>query len=120
MEADPAYTPSYFLMIGLFSLQAWAWAVAAFSIGMRVLRFRSRSRGGCRLGDAFLPPPPAGDPRAGNLVVGWDAGIPVKLPVLLVLSFAASAGVAWLLSRAAVTRRLLGVKARPSPPVRRR
>jgi hypothetical protein len=108
-------------MIGLFSLQAWAWAVAAFSIGMRVLRFRKPLPGA--VADSAMPFFLLHQPVILGLaffVVGWDAGIPVKLPVLLVLSFAASAGVAWLLSRAAVTRRLLGVKARPSPPVRRR
>jgi peptidoglycan/LPS O-acetylase OafA/YrhL len=53
-------------------------------------------------------------------IVGWHAGILVKLPVLLVLSLAVSAAAAWLLSRPAVTRRLLGVKPHRSPPVRRR
>jgi peptidoglycan/LPS O-acetylase OafA/YrhL len=52
-------------------------------------------------------------------IVGWETGIPVKLIVLLVLSLAGSAVAAWLLSRAAVARRLLGVKPRRSPPVRR-
>jgi hypothetical protein len=50
-------------------------------------------------------------------VVTWHAGIPVKLPVLLVVPSAVSALAAWLLSRAAVTRRLLGVKPRSSRPV---
>jgi peptidoglycan/LPS O-acetylase OafA/YrhL len=53
-------------------------------------------------------------------VVGWHAGIPVKLVVLLVVSLAVSAAAAWLLSRAAVPRRLLGVKPHRSPPGRRR
>jgi glucans biosynthesis protein C len=120
-EADPAYTPSYFLMIGLFSLQAWAWAVAALSIGMRARRFRTPLPGA--VADSAMPFFLLHQPVILALafyVVGWDAGIPVKLVVLLVLSFTVSASAAWMLSRAAVTRRLLGVKARPSPPVRRR
>jgi hypothetical protein len=45
-----------------------------------------------------------------SFVVGWHTGIPIKLPVLLVVAFVVSA---------AATRRLLGVKPRRSPPVRR-
>jgi hypothetical protein len=52
-------------------------------------------------------------------VVGWHTGIPIKLPVLLVVAFVVSAAAAWLLTRAAATRRLLGVKPCRSPPVRR-
>jgi peptidoglycan/LPS O-acetylase OafA/YrhL len=120
-EAHPAYTPSYFLMLGLFSLQGWAWAVAALSVGMRVRRFREPLPGA--VADAAMPFFLVHQPvilALAFFVVGWHAGIPVKLPVLLVLSLAASAAAAWLLSRAAVTRRLLGVKPRRSPPVRRR
>jgi glucan biosynthesis protein C len=119
-EADPAYTPSYFLMLGLFSVQGWAWAVAAFSAGMRVLAFRKPLPGA--VADSAMPFFLVHQPvilALAFFIVGWEAGILVKLPVLLVLSFAVSASAAWLLSRAAVTRRLLGVKPRRSPPVRR-
>jgi hypothetical protein len=51
--ADPGYTPSYFLMLGLFSLQGWAWAVAALSVGMRVSRFRQPLPG--VVADAAMP-----------------------------------------------------------------
>ncbi|MGH2659728.1 MAG: acyltransferase family protein [Actinomycetota bacterium] len=115
-EAHPAYTPTYFLLIGLLSLQGWAWAVAALSVGMRVLRFRKPLPGA--VADSAMPFFLVHQPLILTLaffVVGWDAGIPVKLPVLLVMSFAASALAAWALSRTAVTRRLLGVKARAGP-----
>jgi peptidoglycan/LPS O-acetylase OafA/YrhL len=120
-EAHPAYTPSYFLMFGLFTLQGWAWAVAALSIGMRVLRFQQPLPGA--IADSAMPFFLLHQPvilALGFFVVGWDAGIPVKLPVLLLLSLAVSASGAWMLSRATVTRRLLGVKPRKSPPVDRR
>lgn len=48
-----AYTPSYFLIIGLLSLQGWAWAVAALSAGMRVLRFRKPLPG--TVADSAMP-----------------------------------------------------------------
>jgi hypothetical protein len=117
--ADPTYTPSYFLMLGLFSLQG-AWAVAALSVAMRVgpLRQAAAGRGGRRW-DALLPGPPAGDLGAGILHSRVGDRDPGQLIVLLVLSLAGSAVAAWLLSRAAVARRLLGVKPRRSPPVRR-
>jgi peptidoglycan/LPS O-acetylase OafA/YrhL len=120
-EAHPGYTPPYFLMLGLFSLQGWAWAVAALSVGMRVRRFRKPLPGA--VADAAMPFFLVHQPvilALAFFVVGWEAGIPVKLIVLLVLSFAVSAAAAWLLSRAAVTRRLLGVKPHRSPPGRRR
>jgi hypothetical protein len=119
--ADPGYTPSYFLMLGLFSLQGWAWAVAALSVGMRVGRFRQPLPG--VVADAAMPFFLVHQPvilALAFFIVGWHAGILVKLPVLLVLSLAVSAAAAWLLSRPAVTRRLLGVKPHRSPPVRRR
>jgi hypothetical protein len=119
--AHPAYTPSYFLNIGLFTLQGWAWAVAALSVGMRVARFRRPLPGA--VADSAMPFFLVHQPVILGLaffVVAWDDGIPVKLPVLLVVSLAISASVAWLLSRATVTRRLLGVKPRSSLPVGRR
>ena len=118
--ADPAYTPSYFLMLGLFSLQGWAWAVAALSVGMRVLGFAKPLPGA--VADAAMPFFLVHQPvilALAFFIVGWHAGIPVKLPVLLVLSFAITASAAWMLSRTAITRRMLGVKPHRSPPVRR-
>lgn len=117
--AHPAYSPSYFLNIGLFTLQGWAWAVAALSVGMRVRRFRRPLPGA--VADSAMPFFLVHQPvilALAFFVVAWDAGIPVKLLVLLVVSLAVSASAAWLLSRAAVTRRLLGVKARRNPNVR--
>jgi hypothetical protein len=105
-------------MLGLFSLQGWVWAVAALSVGMRVGRFGKPLPGA--VADAAMPFFLVHQPvilALAFFVVGWQAGIPVKLPVLLVLSFPVSAAAAWLLSRAAVTRRLLGVKPhRTHPP----
>jgi glucans biosynthesis protein C len=119
-EAHPAYTPSYFLNLGLFALQGWAWAVAALSMSMRVVGFRGPLPGA--VADAAMPFFLVHQPvilALAFLIVGWHAGIPVKLVVLLVVSLAVSTAAAWLLSRAAVTRRLLGVKPRSSPPVGR-
>ena len=45
-------------------------------------------------------------------VVRWHVGIPIKLVTVLVPAFLVTAGLAWMLSRARVTRRLLGVKDR--------
>jgi peptidoglycan/LPS O-acetylase OafA/YrhL len=120
-EAHPAYTPSYFLNIGLFTLQGWAWTVAALSVGMRVLGFHKPLPGA--VADSAMPFFLVHQPvilALAFFIVGWHAGIPVKLVVLLAVSFAVSAAAAWLLSRAAVPRRLLGVKPHRSPPGRRR
>jgi membrane-bound acyltransferase YfiQ involved in biofilm formation len=119
--AHPGYTPSYFLNIGLFTLQGWAWAVAALSVGMRVGRFGKPLPGA--VADAAMPFFLVHQPvilALAFLIVGWHAGIPVKLVVLLVVSLAVSTAAAWLLSRTAVTRRLLGVKPHRSPPAPRR
>jgi glucans biosynthesis protein C len=97
-EANPAYTPSYFLMIGLYSLQGWAWAVAALGVGMRMPRFRTPLPGA--VADAAMPFLLVHQPvilALAFFVVGWHAGIPAKLVVLLVTSFAASACAAWVL-----------------------
>ncbi len=117
-EAHHAYTAMYFLGFGLYSLQGWAWAVAALGVGMRVLRFRKPLPG--VVADSAMPFFLLHQPvilALAFFVVRWDAGIPTKLVVLFPLSFAASALVAWALSRTAVTRRLLGVKTRAGPSV---
>jgi surface polysaccharide O-acyltransferase-like enzyme len=112
-ERHPAFTPSYFLIIGLFSLQGWAWAVVVCSVGMRVRRFRKPLP--APIADSAMPFFLLHQPvilALAFFVVRWDTGIPIKLVALAVLSFAATASAAWALGRTPVTRRLLGVKTR--------
>jgi glucan biosynthesis protein C len=76
-QADPGYTPSYFLMLGLFSLQGWAWAVAALSVGMRVGRFQEPLPGA--VADAATPFFLVHQPvilALAFFVVGWEARLP--------------------------------------------
>jgi hypothetical protein len=112
-EAHPAYTPSYFLIIGLLSLQGWAWAVAALSAGMRVLRFRKPLP--AAVADSAMPFFLVHQPvilALAFFIVRWNAGISVKLVTVVVLAFLVTSGLAWTLSRGPVTRKLLGVKER--------
>lgn len=109
----PGYTPKYFLMITVFSLQAWGWAVAAFSWGMRVKRFQTPLP--TAIGESAMPFFLFHQPviiAVAYFVVSTSAGVALKMLSVLVGSFAISAALAYALTLSRATRRLMGVKDR--------
>ena len=94
-------------------LPGWAWAVAAISVAMRVARFQRPLPEASA--DAAMPFFLLHQPvilALAYFVVAWNVGVPLKLLALLVTSFTVTAAAAWALSRPAITRTMLGVKAR--------
>ncbi|HEX2088395.1 MAG TPA: acyltransferase [Actinomycetota bacterium] len=110
----PRYSWTYVVMFSMFSIQAWGWALAAFSIGLR-LKTLSRPLPqtiGSRAMPFFVLHQPVILAFA-YFIVGMSAGIPLKLTAVLLPSFVVTA----LLSVGAETapgiRSLLGSKPRP-------
>jgi glucan biosynthesis protein C len=108
----PSYSWSYAWMFSLFSIQAWGWALAVFSLGLRL--------------HAFEPPiPPWAASSAmpffivhqpvilavAYVVVGTTLTLPIKLVLVVTLSFLGAAVISALTTRTGATKQLLGVKA---------
>ena len=105
------YSWTYAWMVALFTVQTWGWVVSALSLGMRA-RFLDR------------PPPRSVSAAATPFfllhqpvilaiafpVVRWAAGIPLKLAVVLLGSFAVSAALAVAVTRLRHVSALFGVK----------
>jgi len=110
---DPS-TPGFYLGWGLVAVNGWCWTLFALSFGMRALSFRNRL---LEYGQAMIVPfyvlhqPPV--IAIAFFVVQWNAGIAVKLPVVVVASFLATIVLCELLVRHVKPARvLLGVKPR--------
>jgi glucan biosynthesis protein C len=108
---DPS-TPGFYLGWGLVAVNGWCWTLFALSLGMRILNFRNRL---LDYGQAMIVPfyvlhqPPV--IAIAFFVVQWNAGIAVKLPVVVVGSFLVTIGLCELLvRRVKPVRVLLGVK----------
>jgi len=110
-SVDTPYSWAYAVFFSGIAVQAWAWAQAATSFGMRVPAFR---RSPPRVvSEAAMPFFVVHQPvivAVAFLVVQWHAGIGVKLVAVLTISFVISAGLAWVLSRIPVVSLGLGVK----------
>ena len=108
-EGSTPYSWEYVAFFGTIAIQAWAWAQAATSIGMRVPAFaRPLPR---IVSDAAMPFFVVHQPvivAVAFVVVGWDAGIGAKLLAVIVVSVA----LAWALARIPVVSLGLGVKRR--------
>jgi len=106
-----SYSWTYAWMVALITVQTWGWVVCALSLGMRA---------------HFLDRPPPRSVSAAAMpffllhqpvilaiafpVVRWDAGIPLKLAVVLLGSFAVSAALAVAVTRLRHVSALFGVK----------
>lgn len=97
----------------VLTVWAWAWILAALAVGLRASRFqRPLPRA---VGDAAMPFFLVHQPvilAIAFVVVQWQAGIAVKLPVLLATSLVVSTVLAVVLSRLPHLSTLLGVKLR--------
>jgi surface polysaccharide O-acyltransferase-like enzyme len=116
-ERSTPYSWEYVAFFGTIAVQAWAWAQAATSIGMRVPAFaRPLPR---IVSEAAMPFFIVHQPvivGVAFVVVRWDAGIGTKLLAVLVVSFVISAALAWALARIPVVSLGLGVKRRDPAP----
>jgi glucan biosynthesis protein C len=108
---DPSM-PGFYLGWSLVAVNGWCWTLFALSFGMRVLNFRNRV---LDYGQAMIVPfyvlhqPPV--IVIAYFVVQWNAGIVLKLPVVVLGSFLATLGLCELLVRYVKPARvLLGVK----------
>jgi hypothetical protein len=116
-ERSTPYSWEYVAFFGTIAVQAWAWAQAATSIGMRVPAFaRPLPR---IVSEAAMPFFIVHQPvivGVAFVVVRWNAGIGTKLLAVLVVSSVISAGLAWALARIPVVSLGLGVKRRDPAP----
>jgi hypothetical protein len=112
-EDEGGYTAAYLIGVGAYGTQGWAWAMAALGIGLRVRGFAEPLPR--RVADSAMPFFLIHQPvilALAFFVVGWDAGVVVKLPVLVLAALAVSVAAAWALSRTGPVRAVLGVKVR--------
>ncbi len=108
----PTYSWAYAFFLRLFSIQAWCWAAAAFGTAMRVRSFERRMPQ--HLADVAMPFFLLHQPAIlaiAYFVVNTNLDIWPKLVIVLVASLVSSWGLAALLSRNEMMRRLLGTKA---------
>jgi glucan biosynthesis protein C len=115
----PARTLQEFLIWALVVVNGWTWTTFMLYIGMRYLDFANRY---LRYGQqAVLPFFLLHQPvilAIAFYVVQWDAGIPVKLMVVLFGSFGASLAIYELLiRRVGFLRILFGMKAPAKPSI---
>jgi len=109
---DPS-TPGFYLGWGLVAVNGWCWTLFALSLGMRILNFRNRW---LDYGQTMIVPfyvlhqPPV--IVIAFYVVQWDAGILVKLPVVVLGSFVATIGLCELVRHIKPAQPLLGMKPR--------
>jgi peptidoglycan/LPS O-acetylase OafA/YrhL len=109
-SANPAYSLDYLLLQGLYAVYAWSWTVVAVGVAGRVRRFQVPVP---RTAGLALPFYVLHQPVilvVALVVVRWNAGVPVKLAVVLAGSFAVTAALCGLVGRARVLRPLLGAR----------
>jgi glucans biosynthesis protein C len=112
-EGPTPYSWEYAAFFGMIAIQAWAWAQAATSIGMRVPAFATPLPR--IVSDAAMPFFVVHQPvivAVAFVVVRWNAGIGVKLLAVFSVSLATSAVLAWALARIPVISLGFGVKRR--------
>jgi glucan biosynthesis protein C len=105
-------TPGFYLAWGLFSVNGWCWAISMLYVGMRWLDFRNRW---LEYGqEAAMPFYLFHQPVIiiiAFYVVQWDAGVLVKLPIVVLASFVLTLGLYELLiRRIKPARALFGIK----------
>jgi glucan biosynthesis protein C len=105
------YSWAYVGVFLLLTVQAWGWNLAALSVGMRLPAFqRPLPR---TVAQAAMPFFIVHQPvilLVSLYVVQWDAGLLLKLSVVLVCSFVVSATLAWLLTQIPVISTMFGAK----------
>ena len=107
----PTYSWAYFLFFFLFSSQAWGWALAALSLGMRAMPLRRPLP--ASIGQAAMPFFVLRQPvilAIAFFVVGTNFGIPLKLLAVVVSSFLSTLALTIVMTRYGALRLLLGVK----------
>jgi glucans biosynthesis protein C len=112
-EGPTPYSWEYVAFFGMIAIQAWAWAQAATSIGMRVPAFATPLPR--IVSDAAMPFFVVHQPvivAVAFVVVRWNAGIGVKLLAVFIFSLATSAVLAWALARIPLISLGFGVKRR--------
>jgi hypothetical protein len=105
----------FYLAWGLISVNAWCWVITALYVGSRILDFRNNV---LEYGqEAILPFYVFHQPVIFAIVfyvVQWDAGILVKLPVVVVGAFIITGALhEWIIKRVNALRTLFGMKPKP-------
>jgi peptidoglycan/LPS O-acetylase OafA/YrhL len=113
---DAAGTPGFYLLWTVWSINGWCWTLFMLYIGMRYLDFTNKwlVYGQEAILPFYLLHQPVIIVIAFS-VVQWDAGIPLKLLVVVLGSLLVSLGlVEFVVKRVSVLRRLFGMKAKPA------
>lgn len=108
---DPSFSWRYALTFLIFSVQAWAWAVGALSLGLRLRVFaRPLPRWAASTAMPFFIVHQPLILGVSFLVVGMGVALPLKVLFVVAFSFVGTAAVAALGTRYRATRPLLGAK----------
>ncbi len=104
--------PGFYFIWGLWSVNSWCWSIFMLYVGIRFLDFRNKWLEYWQ--EAVLPFFLFHQPTIiviAFFVVQWDAGIPVKLPVVILSSFVVTLGLyEFLVKRISPLRGLFGMK----------
>jgi peptidoglycan/LPS O-acetylase OafA/YrhL len=105
--------PQFYLGWSIFSVNSWGWGLFILYIGMRYLNFTNRwlRYGGETIMPFFVLHQPVIIVIA-YFVVQWDAGLTLKLLVVVLGSFLVTLGLAELIKRIGVLRVLFGMRNR--------
>lgn len=113
--SDPSIL-GFYIAWGLISVNAWCWVIAALYVGSRILDFRNNV---LEYGqEAILPFYVFHQPIIFVIVfyvVQWDAGIMVKLSLVILGAFIITGALhEFIIRRVAPLRTLFGMKAKPT------
>lgn len=110
--ADTPGIPGFYLFWSLWSVTGWCWTIFMLYVGMRFLDFRNKwlQYGQEAIVPVFLFHQPVIIVIA-FFVVQWDAGIAVKLPIVVLSSFVVTLGLyEFFIRRVSAARALFGMK----------
>jgi glucans biosynthesis protein C len=116
-SANPTYSFDYLLLQGLYAVYAWSWTVVAVGVAGRVRRFQTPVPRAAGLALPFYVLHQPVILAVAFVVVQANAGIPVKLALLLAGSFAATAALCGMVGRDRALGRLLGTRSAAGSPV---
>ena len=106
-------TPGFVVAWSLVSINGWCWTILVLALGMRFLQFRNKwlDYGQEAMVPFFVFHQPVIIVIA-LFVVQWDAGIPAKLPVIVITSFLITLGfIEVVIKRIGPAQTLFGMKA---------
>lgn len=118
MWVETPYLPQFYLLWSLITFNGWCWALFFLGLGMHKLDFTNATLKYCQ--NAILPIFVIHQPviiAISFYVVQMNAGIPVKLPIVVFSSAAVSLGLyEFVIQRISPLRIMLGMKIKTTEP----